>query len=100
MGDGAFVRAGDLWPLLLHDVRYSMHRRSMAPSSCRDHLRAYARHLTRHQIEQIAREVDRELRIAADHGYTVGDDCDHLTWMGVVRDLRELLRESKGGEDG
>jgi len=36
----------------------------------------------------------------AAHGHTVGDDCDHLTWMGVVRDLRELLRESKGGEDG
>ena len=80
-----------LWALLLHDVRYSLHRCSTAPGCCRDHLRSYAEYLPRHQIEQIREEVATEIERAEATGSTVGDPCDHATWKGVVWDLDRIL---------
>ena len=81
-----------VWDMLIFSVRYALHRRSMAPSTCED-LLIYAKHIKPWQREQIRDEIARELQIAEDSGSTVGDLCDHNTWRRCVAYLDTLCSE-------
>lgn len=84
----ASVPPNTMWCLLLYTVRYAMGRMSSAPSDAADWVRQYRKHLTAQQIEQIAEEVETELRICEHQGRTLGMDCDHKVWAKLVKDLR------------
>lgn len=84
----ASVPPNTMWCLLLYTVRYAMGRMSSAPSDAADWVRQYRKHLTAQQIEQIAEEVETELRVCERQGRTLGMDCDHKVWAKLVKDLR------------
>jgi hypothetical protein len=86
----------DLWPLLLGYVRYSMGRRSTAPSTARELVRAYSPSLPAEQRRQIAEEIRQELAIEERGGRTLGDKCDDQTWRELLgwmdeREARDAL---------
>ena len=88
MSENASVDPNTMWCLLLYTVRYAMGRMSSAPSDAADWVRRYRKHLTAGQIEQIAEEVETELRICENAERTLGMDCDHKVWRRLVEDLR------------
>ena len=77
-----------LWCLLLYSMRYAMGRMSSSPSDVSDWIRRYRKHLDPRQIEQIAEEVETELRICERQGRLLGMQCDHNVWTKLVADLR------------
>lgn len=90
----ARVNPHDLWIMLLGYVRYSMGRMSSAPSHARGLVRAYGQHVEPAQLEQIRREVAEELATYERMGKTLGHDCDHKTWRGVVEDIEARQAEA------
>lgn len=80
----------DLWIFLINSVRYSMGRRSTAPSMTCTALRQYAKHLIPQQRDQIRREIEQELSVEARHPGHLGDPCDVATW----REMFEWLKEN------
>lgn len=88
MMQNASVDPNTMWCLLLYSMRYAMGRMSSAPSDVSDWIRRYRKHLTPQQIEQIAEEVEAELRVQERQGRRLGHDCDHKTWQKLVQDLR------------
>jgi len=82
------IEPNTLWCLLLYSMRYALGRMSSSPSDVSDWIRAYRKHLSPQQIEQIAEEVETELRHAERQGRFLGMECDHQTWSRLVADLR------------
>lgn len=84
------VPPNDFWLMLLSTVRYAMGRRSYIVGTACDMVLQYRHSLRPEQIEQIAREVDAELRLRmqALGGRTLGDDMDHREWSRLVERLR------------
>jgi hypothetical protein len=90
------VPIGDFWTLLLQSARYCMGRTSYAVGECCDHVRLYSRHLLTWQVQQIADEVERQLRAAEKDGRALGMDCDHRDWTALVEWCRmEVARRGK-----
>lgn len=83
----ARVNQRDLWIMLLGYVRYSMGRMSAAPSLARSLVRSYGHRLEPAQLDRIRLEVAEELASYERTGKTLGHDCDHATWRGVVEDI-------------
>ena len=88
MTENASVDPNTRWCLLLYSMRYAMGRMSSSPSDVSDWIRRYRKHLSPRQIEQIAEEVEAELRIYERQGRLLGHQCDHDTWTKLVADLR------------
>ena len=81
----------DVWQLLLHDVRYALHRMSSAPTTAQHHVLTYRGGLTTQQLRQIRDEVATEIRIAENGGRLVGMRCDHDGWRAFVATLDGVL---------
>jgi hypothetical protein len=77
-----------LWCLLLFSVRYAMGRMSAAPGEVADWVRLYRKHLSSTQADQIANEIEKELRDRESRGTLLGMKCDHEVWARLVADLR------------
>jgi hypothetical protein len=91
----AQVSPNDLWWLVGGYVRYALYRTSTAPATACDFVARYGRHFTRQQLQQIADEIETELRIAESNGGFVGHRCDHDTWWRAAGRAREIA----GGKD-
>jgi len=78
--------------MLLGYVRYAMGRMSSAPSLARDLVRSYGPACNDVQLEQIRREVAEELASYEMSNKTLGWECDHATWKGVVADIEAQQR--------
>lgn len=85
------VSPQDLWCMLLSTIRYSLGRATYMPSYCVDLYQKYKVSLSVQQRSQIAKEIKRELEIAALSDRTLGDKCDDDTWRGLLRDIEEDL---------
>lgn len=82
------VDDSDLWQLLIRTVRYSMGRRSAAPSTTCAMVRRYGRHLLAEQRAQIAREIRDEFAACERSGLrTMGDPCDEKEWRRLAEDI-------------
>lgn len=77
----------ELWLMLLSTVRYAMGRSSYITSTAADLVRQFRSRLTAERVQQIAREVQKDLEIAESTGRTLGHDCDHRGWKKLVEDL-------------
>lgn len=86
--DAVPVSRFDLWVLVLSYVRYAIGRRSTAPWAASDYVQRWRPEFTPEQVEQIAREVEAELRIEETHPGHCGMECDVRTWRDLVRRLR------------
>lgn len=82
------INQHDIWILLSGFIRYALGRRSTAPGSAYDLVVKYCHHLETWQLNQIYKEIKRELEIAEDHYKTVGDQCDHDVWWLTVNFLK------------
>ena len=89
---GAFVCQRDLFWLLLDCVRYSLYRRSCAPSTCGDMIASYGPALLHSQLRQIAEEIETELRICDDARPPrfCGEECDHDRWRANAALARRI----------
>jgi len=74
----------DLWILVLGYVRYSMGRRSSAPSLAAGYVRVYWSAFSAGAREQIRREVTEEVERFERSKLTLGDDCDHQVWRELI----------------
>lgn len=97
----------DLFWLLLGYTRYAVGRMSVAPSIAQEMVQKYARGLEPHQLQQIAREVQRDLDVCNEHREQslaqgrelksgrdwLGMDFDHKGWEKFVEWCR---REAEG----
>lgn len=89
------VNKFDLWIMLLSTIRYSMGRQTYMPSLCRDLILSYHSILNIDELEQIVREITRELQLYTDLGKTLGSKYDHETWQQTVKTVERLLEERK-----
>lgn len=79
----------DLWIMLLCALRYSMGRSSYITGLAADLYRRYRHRLTKPQREQVAREIEEELRLAESLSRTLGDKVDHDIWARLAAEIRE-----------
>lgn len=84
----ASIDPNTLWCLLLYSMRYALGRMSSAPSDVAEWIRSYRGHLEPWQINQIADEVEEELRRCESQNRLLGHRCDHQVWTRLVADLR------------
>ena len=96
-GDVA-ISTTDLWGWLLFSMRYMFGRMSYGPSMIMGDIRRFAHHLTDSQIEQMGREVEAELRLAANLGHPFGMAGDQREWELFATWCRDEVarRESIG----
>lgn len=85
--DRNHVPDDDLWTFLVCTVRYAMGRESYISGLTCDLVRRYRHRLRPDQVEQIAREVAKEIELAEKSGRTLGADMDHREWVRLVEDL-------------
>lgn len=95
---GVLIGQPELFWLLLGNVRYSLGRMSMAPVTAQDLVKKFAHGLEPHQLDQIAKEVKRELEIRNEFREQstregrelrsgidwLGMDFDHTGWEKFV----------------
>ena len=83
----------DIWMMLLSTIRYSIGRTSYMPSMTIDLIKRYSDSLEDHQLAQIKREVEYELRIEEQHKGHMGWECDVQTWKNFVITLDKIIEK-------
>jgi hypothetical protein len=84
---GPAIRQEDLWTMLLCTIRYAMGRRSYITGLTRDLVKQYRKYLEPTELDQIKREVSKEVEQCEQDGRTLGDPPDHKIWKQLVKDL-------------
>ena len=88
------VNNNDMWVLLLSTIRYSFGRRTYMSSLSGELVLRYKHFLTKQQLEQIAEEIENELKLSEAQGVTLGMDIDHRAWQTTLRQIREVLDQN------
>ena len=79
------IASDDFWTMFLSTIRYSMGRRTYISSECLDLCRLYGSFLSKEQKNQVKDEVQKEINICVSLGKTLGDKCDHDSWVEIVK---------------
>jgi hypothetical protein len=87
--DDPQVAHGDLYSLLVGQVRYSLGRRSYVVGDACSQVRRYWRHLREGERTVIERDVVEELARYERMGRTCGDACDQAEWERLVAWMAE-----------
>ena len=90
------ISTTDLWGWLLFSMRYMFGRMSYGPSMIMGDIRRHAVHLTDYQIQQMGREVETELRLAANLGHPLGMECDQREWELFAAWCRDEVARRQG----
>jgi hypothetical protein len=88
---GPLIRTEDLWTMLLSTIRYSMGRRSYVTGLTSDLVKLYSQYLEPTELDQIKREVSKEIEVSEQGGRTLGDPPDHEIWKNLVKFLTERI---------
>jgi hypothetical protein len=84
---GVVVTTADLWSMLLCTLRYSMGRRSYITGFTKDLVNEFKKYLEPAEVDQIKREIMKELEISERTGQTLGDPTDHEIWKKLAESL-------------
>ena len=78
------VTNNNMWVLLLSTIRYSMGRRTYMSSLAPELVMEYWEYLSTDQLNQIRKEVEKELEIDREYPKHLGMDCDRDSWKSFV----------------
>jgi len=84
------VSPHDMWILLLSTIRYSMGRHTYISGLSVELVVRYNNYLTKQQLNQIADEIEKEIKLHEAMGCTLGADIDHKSWKDCLIIIRDL----------
>lgn len=85
--------------MIIYALRYALGRRTYAVSDVCDHIRTYQKHLSTECIENIIRDINRELKHYHDMGMSLGDTFDEQDWI-QLRDVLAVELALRGEKHG
>ena len=93
------LSTGDLWPLLICTLRYSMGSQSYVTAQTADLIRDYGRHLKPWQLQQIAAEIRTAIADAHRlYNHPLGMQMDEDGWVRLAEEIEAGRLAAAGGE--
>jgi hypothetical protein len=82
--------------LVILSVRNALGRSTYMTSEVVNFVLASRDCLTTYQLEQVQREVSKELEIAHAENKFVGMEMDHKNWLKLVNEIHKTVQERNG----